>query len=204
MDGDPKFRRFSWLDVWPGVARIWLAGQSAGLAIAAFAAFTLCTTLVNLLVWRDLLPWGPPLGFATTGAVWILGLLDARHLRQSVAKSDGGDPDQDLFLEARREYLTGNHDLAERLLIQRITGHPADMPPRLLLATLYRRLGRRDDARRQLRRMQRWRSAASWQMEIRREWEHLARSEFSGSDEMTGRTPRLADYLSSPQVEEAA
>ena len=179
MDGDQNAKWLSWLDLWPGVTRIWWAGQSGGLVLALGFGVLLNFSLLSQLIWSGWLPVTAELLLVVaTVATWCYGAYDSRRLRYYVAKSSVGDTSEDLFLLARREYLTGNTVAAERLLRERLQRFPADISARLQLATLCRRGGRIQEARQQLRQLQRWRGAATWSMEIRREWEQLTRHRF--------------------------
>jgi protein involved in temperature-dependent protein secretion len=73
-------------------------------------------------------------------------------------------------LAARGEYLQGNWFQTEELVAQILRRNPRDVEARLLKATLLRHTGRWDEAREQLRQLQRLEGAGSWNMEIEREW----------------------------------
>ncbi|MCA9151332.1 MAG: tetratricopeptide repeat protein [Planctomycetales bacterium] len=160
-------------DLWPGLARLWWAGDIVGLMYAiAFAV--LSNFLLLGRVWPDWI--SPSVQRSLAGGLVLLvgwGVWDARLFRISWQRARLSDEHLDLFLSARREYLRGQRENAERLLQQLLQAKPDDIESRLLLVTLLRRAHRVDEAKEQLRRLQRWRDAGKWNLEIRREWEHL-------------------------------
>jgi tetratricopeptide (TPR) repeat protein len=103
------------------------------------------------------------------GATW--------RQRQGAARAsnptDSADRDDSLFIQAQTEYLQGNWEEAEWLLRQRLSREPRDVEARLLLATLYRRRGRRELARDQLNHLARFDESLAWREEIERESERL-------------------------------
>ena len=164
-------------DYWPGMTRLWWRGDVTGLVLAlAFAV--LWNLLVVGRIWQE---WISPsvqqtlaVGLVT---LWCWGVWDARQFRRGWERNQQTDEQLDLFLSARREYLRGQRDVAERNLGRLLQLKPDDIEARLLLVTLLRRIRRVDEAKEQLRRLQRWRDAGKWNLEIRREWELLARLE---------------------------
>ena len=81
--------------------------------------------------------------------------------------------DRGLFIQAQAEYLKGHWFEAETLL-RRILRHCSrDADALLMLATLYRRTKRWDEARRQLDRLDRLDGSRKWRLEIAQERERL-------------------------------
>jgi tetratricopeptide (TPR) repeat protein len=165
-------------DLWPGAARIWQRGDFRGLVLAALFACALNVALLLAVVWPYWAPieakWASWLMVVT---LWGAGGWESMKSRQAWQHAVDQDPQLDLFLAARAEYLKGNRTEAERCLVQLLQSNDQDIEARLLLATLYRHAQRWDDAKEQLRRLQRWRNAARWNMEIRREWERISKAE---------------------------
>jgi len=162
-----------WL-LWPGLASLWLRGSGRGLAAAAAFAGLLNFALITTFVWpqllsRSLAPWAAP------AAAWVLVLWfwivaarsGARFLASEAAR---GQPPSDeanrLLVQAQTEYLKGHLSEAERLLTQILETQPGDAEARLLLATLCRRVGRKEGAENHLRELMELPEAAAWRMEI--------------------------------------
>ena len=76
-----------------------------------------------------------------------------------------------LFNQAQTEYLKGHWDEAESLLLRQIQLDTRDVESRLLLATMYRRIERLDDAQQQLEKIERFDESTHWRFEISRELE---------------------------------
>jgi hypothetical protein len=155
-----------WLTcLWPGLAELWLAGWWSGLLQAIGFAILLNGALVTTLVWTELL--SPEVRFAGWTAVatlWVLGIWSA--WRTTLTRRE---PDGDLFSSALSEYLQGNWFAAEAMLDQLVKADARDIEARLLLATLFRRTGRLEEARAALDRLSRSQGAEKWELEILRE-----------------------------------
>lgn len=170
------------LSVWPGLARLWLRGQWSGLAVAVGFGSLLQLALLVTFVWPQLLSRELPLWAAPTGAwvlvvgLWIAGVRSALALRRQLADEAKGDPAavEPLLRQVQTEYLKGHWIEAETLLRQLLAQRPADAEAQLLLATLYRRTKRYDEARKQLDALTKLPAAARWIDEIERELKQLA------------------------------
>jgi hypothetical protein len=170
------------LSVWPGLARLWLRGQWSGLAVAIGFGSLLQLALLVTFVWPQLLSRDLPVWAAPTGAwvlvvgLWIAGVRSALDLRRQMAREAMGDPAavEPLLRQVQTEYLKGHWIEAESLLRQLLDQRPADVEAQLLLATLYRRTKRYDEARQQLDAMTKHAAAAKWIDEIDRELKLLA------------------------------
>ena len=112
---------------------------------------------------------------------------------ESVESSDH-DP---LLYEAQLEYL--RHRFAESVaLLERILfSNPRDVESRLLLATSYRRQKQWQDAREQLRIIQRYDQAICWQQEIECELERIDTDELEETENF-----ELAGELDLPGIPE--
>ena len=162
-----------WL-LWPGLASLWLRGSGRGLAAAAAFGGLLNFALISTFVWpqllsRGLAPWVVP------AAAWVLVLWfwivaarsAAKFLAQEAARRTPPDDDANrLLVQAQTEYLKGHLSQAENLLTQLLETHPGDAEARLLLATLCRRMGRKEDAENHLKELIELPQAAAWRMEI--------------------------------------
>jgi thioredoxin-like negative regulator of GroEL len=107
--------------------------------------------------------------------------VQAEHSSNDNANNPDREADE-LFRQARDDYLRGNWYEAEETLVALLKRDPNDVDARLMLATLMRHTERYDDARGQLKQLQRLEAAGKWQLEIRREWEYLAREEQTDDD----------------------
>jgi hypothetical protein len=168
--------RWNWaFCLWPGLPQLWQRGAWSGVAVAAGFALGLNLALLCTLVWTE---W---LGAAALRWLWLtLGLLWGGTTLFSLW-SGLPDPhaplpegEQDLFPLALNEYLRGNWFAAETSLARLLEADPGDVDARLLLASVLRRAGREDAARRELERLERFDRAAKWRLEIERERRGLA------------------------------
>jgi len=99
---------------------------------------------------------------------WIVAARSAaRFLAQEAARRTPSDDDANrLLVQAQTEYLKGHLSQAESLLTHLLETHPGDAEARLLLATLCRRIGRKEDAENHLKELIELPQAAAWRMEI--------------------------------------
>lgn len=175
MDGSCRRLHLGWVLIWPGLDRLWHQGSPWGLVAAVFQTLLLQLGLVSSFVWTGLLPvqarfvlWC----FVCAG--WLLGLIHNGRTASRRRTATQTDPQLDLFLAARAEYLRGEWTRAADLLDQILRTEPRDVESRLMLATLLRHAGRWEESREQLRRLQRLERAGHWNEEIQREWQSLA------------------------------
>lgn len=161
--------------LWPGLPRLWIRGDWAALAIAVAFGAALNLVLVSSFVWPELLPRSFILiGWLVLGTVWLASVFQAYrslpHLREPPRVDDRG-----LFIQAQAEYLKGHWFEAETLLRQLLRHCSRDVDVLLMLATLYRRTGRHDEAAKQLDRLDRLDEARKWRWEIIQERTTLKR-----------------------------
>ena len=169
------------LTVWPGLARLWLRGQWSGLAEAIGFGGLLQLALLVTFVWPQLISRELPVWTAPTGAwvlvvgLWVAGTRSALDLRRQLARDAQGDPAavEPLLRQVQTEYLRGHWIESETLLRKLLCQRPADVEAQLLLATLYRRTKRYQEAREQLDDLTRLPAAARWVDEIERELRQL-------------------------------
>ncbi len=192
MDGGWKRYFPPVLDCWPGAAAAWELGRGRGLVVAICFALLLDVTLLVALIWPGWTASGIRLCLLVACLLaWIVGIVDSRRTRRQAAAARLQDPQRDLFLSARTEYLRCNWASAEGILSELLEATPGDVEGRLLLASLLRHAARIGEAKEQLRRLQRWREAARWNLEIRREWELLAKAE----SETVAASPGTANWV---------
>lgn len=161
--------------LWPGLPRLWIRGDWAALAIAVAFGAALNLVLVSSFVWPELLPPSFNLiGWLILGTVWLASVFQAYrslpHLREPPRVDDRG-----LFIQAQAEYLKGHWFEAETLLRQLLRHCSRDVDVLLMLATLYRRTRRYDEAAKQLDRLDRLDESPKWRWEIAQERETLKR-----------------------------
>lgn len=165
--------------LWPGLSRLWLRGDFQGLLIALSFAVAL-----NLALWATFAPervlpdWGLARGLWPTVLAWVFVLsfwiVGVRAGQRSTLRLKESSPTIDPELEARftaaqHQYLRGHWIEAETLLGQLLAVNPEDCEARLLLASVERRSGRPNDARRTLVSLQTLSAAGRWTQEIERE-----------------------------------
>jgi hypothetical protein len=196
--------------LWPGLAELWLRGSVWGLSTAlAFAVglnFALLATFAPDRVgsrfagvggiWTAVLAWVFVLSF------WIVGV---RTGLRTATRSKGSSPAIDPELEARftaaqQEYLRGHWIEAETLLMQLLVANPHDCEAKLLLASVERRSGRPNDARRTLEQLADMPSAGRWRQEIEREIAHIDASAAAALPQ--GTESNLLTLSTIPQVTE--
>lgn len=160
--------------VWPGMPWLWLRGSRGGLVVALAFAITLDVALVTTVLWTQLVE--PPVALAlwtAAAALWVMATASAAAtfpapIPRRVAAADR------LFAEARDAYLSRDWTGAESRLRNLLVLAPTDGEAQLLLGTLLRRVGRREDAREALEKLGRSDSGGPWRREIARELERLA------------------------------
>jgi heme exporter protein D len=164
--------------------------------------------IITLFIWPDLVEgrakW---VGGAAIGLLWLAALWETRGElrrqaeRRRAEREDRIDPTQELEAErqaeadrqlctAQRMYLAGDWIGTERVLMELIKTNKEDIEAQLLLATVWRHLGRHRPAARRLHRIARLDAATPWRFEIQRELELIdenATAEIDPSDDHTSR-----------------
>ena len=175
MDGSYREQGWPWAMLWPGLYRAWYHGSMLGLLAACLQTALLNVLLISSFLWTALLEpqvrWGM---WCLCGTFWLVGLVEGRYaiVRHRIAREQ--DPQLDLFLAVRGEYLRGEWTQAAERLQQMLRSDPRDVEARLAIATLMRHCGEGDEAREHLRKLQRLERAGHWNLEIEREWQQLA------------------------------
>lgn len=174
---------------------MWVRGSWAGLLLAVGFTGLLHITVIATLVWPE---WLSPTVVAGCGAtlalLWFAALWETRgELRrlaaeratseaaveadqhdadgQSTPENTAGEQDRvdALFAAAQISYLQANWVETERQLLQLLRIDREDTEAHLLLATLWRRTGKTNEARRRLRQLARREAAEPWLFEIENE-----------------------------------
>ena len=141
------------LSAWPGLATLWQRGKWSGLLVATVFAFLLNLALIATFLSPNFL--SRPTLFAVWTAVAVFWLLNTWQSFHADPGGESREVDRDLFIRAQGEYLRGNWFEAESALQEIIAANESDLESHLLLATLCRHTGRFDDARKQLKRLER-------------------------------------------------
>ncbi len=171
--------RMSWgLYLWPGLPQVVWRGSWSGLAMALSAALLFNAALIGTFGWTELFsPVVRNALWALFGTVWLVltvysvgGGGAGRVVPRSLATDAN-------FREALVYYLKGNWFQAERLLTEALATHSRDQDCRLMLATLYRRTGRLEEAGQQLEILDRQEGSHKWGWEIRRERQLLEQAQ---------------------------
>jgi hypothetical protein len=153
--------------VWPGLPWLWLRGSLLGLVLALAFAVALDATVLTTWIWTGLvdMPMAIALWAATAG-IWLLATVSAvRNFPVPLARGRSAEADA-LFLQARDAYLARDWARAESTLTAGLASAPTDGEAQLLLATLLRRVGRRDEARAALRKLSASDSGRPWRRAI--------------------------------------
>lgn len=162
--------------LWPGLPRLWFRGEVGGLLAACGFAAAVNLLLVTGVLWPEVAP--PVLravGLFVAAIWWLLSLTASLRQFPQFAAGTDDDPHKGLFVTAQGEYLKGSWIEAEALLRKLLRHRSRDCEALLLLAALYRRTGRIDEARLQLQNLARLEASSLWQLEIRTERELLRR-----------------------------
>lgn len=135
------------------------------------------TVVLNLAVVTTFLwPWRFPtmltvLLWAAVAGIWAVCFCGTWR-RFPEPPTEKATIYEDLFLRAQAEYLRGEHFAAEAALDRLLRRRPQDIEARLLLASVYRRTDRAEEARKQLRRLSRT-AGPKWALEVSREMQFL-------------------------------
>jgi hypothetical protein len=141
------------------------------LAVAVAFTAALNVAIVTTFVWRELVsPAERTAGWLAIAAVWFVcaGWTNWR-VRRAESEQIGPPDEGDLFPRAMNEYLRRNWTQAERLLAQLVQRRRADGEAQLLLAAVWRRTGRTEQARRMLVQLTQSDAGQPWKWEIERE-----------------------------------
>lgn len=166
--------------LWPGLPQLWLQGSWAGLLVAVGFTALANTLLLATLVWREWID-GDVLrvGYAVLVGIWLSAWWLTRTERRVTCVEADADKGEELvatdtrraqldqtFREAQTRYLENDWVAAEQLLLKLLHQDARDVDARLMLATLWRHQGRREEALRQLDRLERLEAADKWRVEI--------------------------------------
>jgi tetratricopeptide (TPR) repeat protein len=179
---------YRWTVLWPGLARLWLRGDAGSFLIAVTFAAIVNTLLISTFVWPAMFgslaqTWViNVLGWLTVLCLWGVSLVTSwKSLPRWLPGADTRG-DERLLQRAQTAYLKGHWFDAERLIVEMLQLSPRDPDARLMLAALYRRTLRYDDARQQLDLLERLEGGRKWIFEIDQERRLLAQIEEQAED----------------------
>ncbi len=163
--------------VWPGLARLWLRGETGGLLTAVAFALLLNLALITTFVWPQLLSrqlpeWlVPAMAWFAVVCFWVAGL---RAGIEVVAAMRGATIPADaesttLLRQAQLDYLKGHLIEAESRLATLLSRTPGDVEAWLLLASVQRRTRRPAEARQSLAKLAELSGSVVWSEEVNRE-----------------------------------
>jgi hypothetical protein len=156
--------------LWPGLPWLWLRGSRAGLLVAVAFAIVLDTAIVSSWVWTELVEVEVAAGlWASAGAIWLLGTLSAVSAFPPPLVLTQDAATEKMFVEARDAYLARDWLSAETKLLALLTLRPVDGEAQLLLASLLRRVGRTQEAKKALAKLVRSDTGLRWQSAVLRE-----------------------------------
>jgi hypothetical protein len=185
--------------LWPGLPQLWLYGSWWGLAAAILMAGVCDVLLLATFGWSEL---GRPrlriLTWAAFGAVWAAGVCWSMWHCRRQARVVSLDACQDPFVEAVDRYLKGDYYETEQILERLLRHNVRDLDARLMLATLWRRGGRIDEAADQLDVLVRTEGADKWELEIQQERELLLRAREAARAAVLADKARLGATAGSP------
>jgi hypothetical protein len=161
--------------VWPGMPGLWLRGSFAGLVLAVAFALAVDVAVVTTWIWSDLVDFRLSLALWTaTAVVWLVSTASAiTGFPPPIPRGRDAAADA-LFVKARDAYLARDWLAAETKLRTLLDLSPTDGEAQLLLGTLWRRVGRLDEAAAALQTLSRSDTGGPWQTAIARELERIA------------------------------
>jgi tetratricopeptide (TPR) repeat protein len=169
----------AWTWFWPGLPALWHYGSVAGLFVALFFSILLAVVVLATAVWPNLLRMGPKAVVCFSVVCYWAFFVHQQirsQLRLRKELRSKGDR-KHLFRTAQTEYLKRNWDQAEEYLFQLLEVHPDDDDARLLLATMFRRVGRVQEASLELDSVERSTGSATGRLAAGRKWSWEIREE---------------------------
>ena len=162
---------------WPGLPGLWYRGRWSSLMVAIGFSLLLNLAIISSFIWTEVffdegfpaVAWPVLLMFWTVTA-WLAfqNLPDVMSVKTRTQQTVFEHPDT-LFIDARSEYLKGQWQQAEGLLLRSLIQTPRDIEARLMLATLYRHTRQFDNATVQLDKIDDFDESATWRSELLRE-----------------------------------
>ncbi len=159
---------------WPGLPQIWSRGSWSALVVAVAAAGALNLALLASFGWVEVVSANVRnLLWAAIGGAWAVAVILSILIERAQGSLPRLEGACDGFRQAEDHYLKGNWFEAERILARVLRADARDVDARLMLATLLRHTGRREEAGEQLDVLVRLDGSEKWDWEIQRERELL-------------------------------
>lgn len=160
--------------VWPGLPWLWLRGSLMGLVLALAFAVVVDAAVVVTWIWSDLVELPVAIGIWTAAAtIFAVSTVSAVQAFPVPIPVGRDDRTESLFRAARDAYLARDWTAAETGLRSLLKRSPTDGEAQLLLGTLLRRVGRREEARDALEKLSRADAGQPWLAVIDRELARL-------------------------------
>lgn len=177
--------------LWPGLPWLWLRGSRAGLVLALAFAVAIDVAVVTTWIWTELVDvrWVLTL-WTAVAAIWLAATASAAAAFPRPIPAGRDAATEPMFVRARDAYLARDWLTAETQLRTLLELAPTDGEAQLLLASLFRRVGRTVEARTALEQLARSDAGAPWLTEIARELGRIR-----GGDAVA---PTAADVLALP------
>lgn len=190
--------------LWPGLPWLWLRGSRAGLVLALAFAVAVDVAVVTTWVWTELIDIRWVLGLWTAiAALWLAATASAAAAFPRPIPAGRDAATEPLFVRARDAYLARDWITAETQLRTLLDLAPTDGEAQLLLASLFRRVGRNAEAVAALDQLARSDSGKPWHGEIARELDRVRGTDaappgtaqslpFAGDSRLSGGMDRAA------------
>lgn len=162
------------LKLWPGLEYLALHGSFRAWLTAMFYAVFASAVICTVLLWENLLsPNSQTLLLILFAFAWVLGLIVSHRFekafQESVREHQKAAVAQDILPLAQTEFLRSNFFEAERLLRERLTKFPEDVPTRFFLISVLKKQLRRDEALEQLAILENTETLGLWRLDLQRE-----------------------------------
>lgn len=167
---------YSVLYLWPGLPQLFRTGTWSAWCVAMFYAWFAAVVTGVCFLWTDFIPVSAQRTLLVIFTLmWFLGMLGTWRIEALyISQKEILEKEEDLFPRAQEAYLRRNWLEAEHLLWQRLEKHTDDVPARLLLVSLLRRMKRCPEALKQLDILKEKPGVREWTLEIQREREWIA------------------------------
>ena len=163
---------------WPGLPWLWLRGSLMGLVLALAFAVVIDAAVIVTWIWSDLVELPVAIGVWTAAAaIFVVSTVSAVQAFPPPIPLGRAEERLGAGVAARDAYLARDWTAAEAGLRTLLARSPTDGEAQLLLGTLLRRVGRREEARDALEKLSRADVGQAWLAVIDRELARLAAAE---------------------------
>lgn len=165
---------------WPGFRLFYLRGSRLAWGVAMFYAWFALGVIACTFFWSEFIPKSSQTTLLLIFFLaWILGIfLSQQHetaleAKEALAKKNALA--EDTLPLAQTAYLRQDFYETERLLRERLGKVPEDVPARMLLVGLFRRMQRWEEVQQQLTLLEQNPQSGAWYFEIWREKEQTSK-----------------------------